>query len=64
MWLMHLFYIIMQFNKIHVVNMLTFIQQNNFLWIHLLDFINGVAGLQGSRVATLSKKDPNTSVFF
>lgn len=35
MWLMHLFYIIMQFNKIHVVNMLPFIQQNNFLWIHL-----------------------------
>ena len=30
----------------------------------VLDFINGVAGLQGSRVATLSKKDPNTSVFF
>ena len=34
MWLMHLFYIIMQFNKIHVVNMLPFIQQN-ILWIHL-----------------------------
>ena len=29
----------------------------------VLDFINGVADLQGSRVATLSKKDPNTSVF-
>ena len=28
----------------------------------VLDFINGVADLQGSRVATLSKKDPNTSV--